>query len=436
MKTNVLVSACLLFGILALSSCSIQQKIARSARTSLLETPSFLPAHTGISIYEPATGKYWYQYQSDKYFVPASNTKLLTCFAAMRHLGDSLIGIRYVNKGNGRVEVEGNADASFLMPDFKAQPVYEFLKQQRELLLTDANWNDNPLGMGWAWDDYNSDYMQERSAFPIYGNLTWIKDTPALRVTPGYLFDSVLAAVQGLSHHFRLTRSISDNHFYASMAKTPFGLVQIPFHTTGNTVLLQALRDTLHTRVQAAHFKLDRLPDVQIIHSQPTDSLLRIMMHRSDNFFAEQTLLMISNDWLGTMNDRKIIDTLLHSDYKDLPQKPKWVDGSGLSRYNLVTPDDLVWILTQMKARFPWPRIQAILATGGDGTLGSLYKNYKGKIYAKTGTLSNHVALSGFMITNKGKQLVFSILVNAHQTSAANIRKGIETFLTGLMDHY
>ena len=51
------------------------------------------------------------------------------------------------------------------------------------------------------------------------------------------------------------------------------------------------------------------------------------MMHRSDNFYAEQSLLMVSEKLLGTMNDRKIIDTLLKSDYKDLPQKPGWVDG-------------------------------------------------------------------------------------------------------------
>lgn len=436
MKGNIFVSGCLAILILSASSCSTQHKIARSAEKALLENAYFLPAHTGISIYEPASGKYWYRYQSDKYFVPASNTKLLTCYAAMRHLGDSLIGIRYVDKGNGKIEVEGNGDASFLMPDFTSQPVYDFLKKQKEIVLTDANWKDHPFGMGWAWDDYNSDYMQERSSFPVYGNFAWIRDTPALQVTPGYLYDSVLVAVQGVRNHFRLTRRIADNHFMASTARTPFGLEQIPFHTAGNMVLLQALRDTLHTDVRLAHFTLDRLPDVRMIHSQPTDSLLRIMMHRSDNFFAEQTLLMISNDWLGTMNDRKIIDTLLNSDYKDLPQRPKWVDGSGLSRYNLVTPDDFVWILTKMKAQFPWRRIQGIFATGGDGTLGSLYKNYKGKIYAKTGTLSNHVALSGFIITHKGKQLVFSVLVNAHQASAANIRKGIERFLTRLMDKY
>ena len=160
------------------------------------------------------------------------------------------------------------------------------------------------------------------------------------------------------------------------------------------------------------------------------------MMHRSDNFFAEQTLLMVSNERLGIMNDIKIIDTLLKTDLKELPQKPKWVDGSGLSRYNLFSPQDFVWILTQMKKEFNWERIKDILPTGGTGTLGGGYKNYAGHIFAKTGTLSNHVALSGYIITNKGKELIFSVLVNAHQTSAANIRKGVEKLLSAIIERY
>ncbi|TXT29164.1 MAG: D-alanyl-D-alanine carboxypeptidase / D-alanyl-D-alanine-endopeptidase, partial [Chitinophagaceae bacterium] len=105
-----------------------------------------------------------------------------------------------------------------------------------------------------------------------------------------------------------------------------------------------------------------------------------------------------------------------------------------LSRYNLITPQDMVWVLTQMKNEVAWDRIKAILPTGDDGTLGGLYKNYIGKIYAKTGTLTSHVALSGYLITNKGKELIFSVMVNAHQSSAATIRKSIESFLTSIID--
>jgi D-alanyl-D-alanine carboxypeptidase/D-alanyl-D-alanine-endopeptidase (penicillin-binding protein 4) len=157
--------------LLVFTGCSTQKKIAREAGRDILDNPDFKSAHIGITLYDPATGQYIYDHQGDKFFVPASNTKLLTCYAAMKNLGDSLVGIRYVDKGNGTVEIEPNGDASFLHPDFPNQPVLDFLKKKTRVLVTDENWRENALGFGWAWDDYNSDYMAERSAMPVYGNV-------------------------------------------------------------------------------------------------------------------------------------------------------------------------------------------------------------------------------------------------------------------------
>jgi D-alanyl-D-alanine carboxypeptidase/D-alanyl-D-alanine-endopeptidase (penicillin-binding protein 4) len=152
-------------------------------------------------------------------------------------------------------------------------------------------------------------------------------------------------------------------------------------------------------------------------------------MHRSDNFFAEQALLMVSNVVLGEMDDRKIVDTLLKTDFKSLPQKPAWVDGSGLSRYDLFSPKDFVFILNKMKDEFGMDRIKSILPTGGTGTISSYYHADSGYIFVKTGTLNGVVALSCFLYTNKNKLLIFSVLVNNHRSSAITIRKGIEKFI-------
>src|SRR5262245_32605672 len=103
--------------IVLLSSCGVQQKIAKSAK-QVINDSSLLTAHLGISIYEPATDKYWYNYQGDKYFVPASNTKIPTCYAAMKYLGDSLKCFLSMENDTA-ILILPTGDPTFLHPDYK-----------------------------------------------------------------------------------------------------------------------------------------------------------------------------------------------------------------------------------------------------------------------------------------------------------------------------
>src|SRR6187401_3552664 len=85
---------------LLLASCGVTKQISKSAQQTVIKDSSLLNAHIGISIYEPESGKYWYNYNGEKYFVPASNTKIPTCYAAMKYLGDSIPGLRYLAYAN------------------------------------------------------------------------------------------------------------------------------------------------------------------------------------------------------------------------------------------------------------------------------------------------------------------------------------------------
>ena len=431
---------------LLITSCSIQQKISKSAR-QVVKDSSLLTAHVGISIYEAASGKYWYNYQGDKYFVPASNTKIPTCYAAMKYLGDSLVGLK-VKETEHQISIIGSGDPSFLHADFKQHPVFNYLKtlkQSRKPVWFYAPFREEKsLGSGWTWGDYSAAYMAERSAFPIYGNVvSFSGKRDSINVHPKYFSKYILQRLSSPNSFLSdVNRSQYDNTFQTIAYGKEWRKIEVPF-ITSDTLTYQLLIDTL---AEAKSFvppnyapqilERDSLIMWYIIHSQPTDSLLKPMMHRSDNFFAEQTLLMVSNERLGVMNDEKIIDTLLKTDLKDLPQRPRWADGSGLSRYNLFTPQDFVSILNKMKNEFGMERIKVILPTGGEGTISSYYKADSNFIFAKTGTLSGVVALSGYLYTKKGKLLIFSALVNNHQASATAVRRSVEKFLQGIRQKY
>ncbi len=430
---------------ISLISCSSQKQITKIAKASVLSDSALQQAHLGISIFDPSSNKYLYNLNGSHYFVPASNIKIITCYAAMKYLGDSVPGIRYNQTDNGII-LFPTGDPSLLHADFRNQAVINFLqKETRPLFITGNHWQADALGAGWSWGDYNFYYSAERSVLPVYGNiLTWVQEradsTHSDQSTFIYSIPEINWKVRfnpdTSLKSFYVQRNRDENVFVVTEGKENKKQQQVPFVTHGLQSALELLKDTIGKEIVI----LDRVPTpgsrLTTIFSQPTDSLLRPMMHRSDNFFAEQLLLMVSNEKLGILSDDKIIDTLLRTDLSDLPQKPGWADGSGLSRYNLFTPQDFVTILKRMRQEFGIERMKRLFPTGGIGTLGNLYQQDSGYIYAKTGTLSGVVALSGFIYTRKNKLLIFSVLVNNHRGSAIAIRKQVEAFLSKLRNTY
>jgi len=428
-----------------MSSCSVQKKISKSASQFVLNDSSLKTAHVGISIYEPSTNKYWFNYQADHYFTPASNTKIPTCYAAMKYLGDSLEGILKMEIDSA-ILIFPTGDPTLLHPGFKNQSVITFLQNAtKKIYTTDVPWKEEALGSGWSWNDYNDSYMAERSPMPVYGNLIkWTQENNGVDPSVVYSSPEVNWTVDfdtAQSNNFFVQRSLAENHYKITEGKEELKDQEVPFVTNGISTALELLPDTIHKTISLATPEtyqnfLSKVMQVTTIHSQPTDSVLKPMMHTSDNFFAEQVLLMVAHNFIVSMNDKKIIDSLLKTDLRDLPQKPAWVDGSGLSRYNLFSPMDFIFILNKMKNEFGMDRIKNIFPTGNEGTLTNYYAPEHGYIFAKTGSLSGVICLSGFLYTKRNKLLVFSVLVNNHKASGTSVRRAVEKFVEDLRNRY
>jgi D-alanyl-D-alanine carboxypeptidase/D-alanyl-D-alanine-endopeptidase (penicillin-binding protein 4) len=427
--------------ITALSSCSLNKQMAKTSNL-LLQDSSVIGAHIGIGLYNYKTSSYVLQNQSNKLFVPASNTKIITCYAGLKYLGDSLLAFEYIETPN-ELLIKGVGNPTLLHPDFKEQNAVNWLKNHPSKKIGLVNsFQTTGLGSGWSWDDYQETYMAERSFLPLYGNMVFfeIKNEKVIAI-PSYFNKNITSSFESSDGNlsFEVNRSLGKNEF-AIVPGTNKNAKELNFTTfasnplQSNQLVASLLADTLQKQVYPSSNKQFLNP--QKIYSGSTDSMLKIMMHRSDNFLAEQTLQMVSNAKLGLLNEDKIIDNLFKTDFYEIPQKPRWVDGSGLSRYNLFTPEDFIWILNKTKQEFSWNRIKSIYPTGNEGTLKGLYKLHSENIVAKTGTLSNQVALSGFIITKKGNEYTFSILVNNHTSTASKVRKAIETFLSKIIEQY
>lgn len=91
----------------------------------------------------------------DKYFTPASNTKLFTFYAGLKLLKDSIAGLHYVERGDSLI-FWGTADPSFLDPQFKEQRVLQKLNaSSKKIYWAKAVFSGDFYGAGWTYDDYN-----------------------------------------------------------------------------------------------------------------------------------------------------------------------------------------------------------------------------------------------------------------------------------------
>lgn len=173
----------------------------------------------------------------------------------------------------------------------------------------------------------------------------------------------------------------------------------VPFVTNGLTSALELLNDTLHKTMSIAEEPMLKLASgrpSRMIFSQPTDSLLKDMMNRSDNFLLICVLkwwvrCCWKNGWAGSNCSHP------ENDLSDLPQQPKWVDGSGLSRYNLFSPENMIWILQKMKEEFGWERVKQVMPGASSANLKMYPRKNSEYILAKTGTLNGVVCLSDFI---------------------------------------
>ncbi len=431
-RVNTPLQLIVIAAMLSLSACSIQK-----AQKTLLNAASLKGAHVGIAVYNESTQQWVDKYQSDRYFTPASNTKIQSCYLGMKYLKDSIPGWQFAENKDS-IFLMPLGDPSFLHPDFAYQPVADLIKSTKKQIVFCLPTKEDKFeafGRGWSWDDYAEDYQPERNRLNVYGNvLTVTKKIDGIQVQP-----SLLVKNQTIPTNYTVwSREKLSNQFFALPNAIKNPEQQVPFITGANYTLAKSLiEDSLHPAFPIAIQKGWNQISTSIIKTVPTDSLLKIMMNRSDNFFAEQVLLMTSQQLLGTMDDAAAIDTILKTDFSIFPQKPSWADGSGLSRFNLTTPENYIALLQQMESSFSIERIKAVFAQGGKGGLSSYYKNIPGVLYAKTGTLGNQIAFSGYIITNKGTRLLFSVLVANHVSPTTYpVRHAVEEYLTSIMSKY
>ncbi len=418
--------------LLLAGACSSNRYLSNSIR----QTEKDFHDHVGFVLYDPTAKKTIFDHQGERYFTPASNTKIFTLFSSLKLLGDSIPALRYTSS-NDSLFMWGTGHPGFLYENtWQDSVVYKFLKARREqLFFSSSNFQSEVFGPGWSWDDYMYYFQVERTPLPIYGNLAKVKKLENAFLSDPRVFDFVINSTSSPGKTSTLLRGKESNLvvFQQGLVDKPKQWT-VPFHVTDD-VVARMLKDTLRKEVTPVRRNLPS--NAQTLYAPHPDSLYKVMMVESDNFIAEQLLLMCAGVLSDTLKPEIAIRHVKKNLLNDLPDEPFWVDGSGLSRYNLFTPRSIVSLWTKIDAMIPRERLFQLLAVGGkNGTLKNTYKAEKPYIFGKTGTLSNNHALSGFLVTKRGRTLIFSWMNNNFVSPNAEVRGRMEEVLKWIYEKY
>jgi D-alanyl-D-alanine carboxypeptidase/D-alanyl-D-alanine-endopeptidase (penicillin-binding protein 4) len=427
-------SRLILLALLSICIASCSPVSPRSLTKEFKDTERHFQDYTGFALFDISANKTVFEFNSDKYFTPASNTKVFTFYSALKLLGDSIPAFKYEERNDSLI-IWGTGDPSFLNRNVHYSPnAFSFLQSSsRKLFVSTATFQTTAFGSGWAWDDYNDYYSAERSALPIYGNTMLIEENGAnVKVTPNY-FGQFVSYVKD-DEEGTVVRNV-DSNILTIHRPVRHGLKrEVPARITPDLVA-RLLSDTLGKPVNV----LTMLPGngTRTFYNAPADSVYKVMMQESDNFMAEQLLLVCAATLSDTLSPERTIEHMKKEYFRDFPDAAFWVDGSGLSRYNLFTPRTIVALWKKIYAEVPRDRLFQLLAIGGKaGTIKNYYKAPKPYIFGKTGSLSNNHCLSGYLVTQSGKTLIFSFMNSNFTVATAEVRTNMQRILNLIYEKY
>jgi len=393
-------------------------RTGRRATRAVRQSEVFNRAFTGFVLMDPESGRLLADYQGKKYFTPASNTKILTLAACLENLPDTLPAVRIINTEN-RIFIRGMANPTLLHPEFSAWQTWidslsALAGKSKSVAYYPRPFTEPRFGPGWSWDDYGEYYMTERTEMPVYGNCVSITSDgiSEVQIRPE-LFSS--------KYGFRSSKDgkgairLENENFWLLEPGVRETDTRIPFTGRVTQQLLGNAMGRSIGSIEKPELPLEKIYPTTTLPSAPLDTVLRRMMYQSDNFVAEQLLYMCADARFGVLRQDTIIQWMLDS-VLQLTVRPRWVDGSGLSRYNMNSPAGLAATLKYLWNKYPHDRLLSLFPAGGmSGTIEEWYAPEDGSgpfVFAKTGGMRGVHCLSGFVRTREGKMLIFSFMHN------------------------
>ncbi len=433
-----------------------------SQMNDIFNDPNFSNAEWGVVIQSLETGEYFYKRNEDKLFMPASNLKLFTTAAGLVILGSD-----YRFKTN--IFINGSVDGNVLKGDLVVQgrgdPTISGRFYDGDMLRVYDNWADSllnkgideitgniigddnafdeiGLGKGWRWDYESNWFAAPSSAISFNDNCVDLVVTvnkkshqPQIEVLPDTKYTIIMNKVITVPKDsitsidayresgtnvitvFGTIRDDSDSvKTYVTVNNpTQFAMVVLKNVLRKKGIVIDGYPIDINDMTTALDYS--KMTKLFTQYSPPLKEIVKVINKNSQNLFAEQLLKTIGLETGGFGSVAKGISAE-YNVFKEMginPESMNIVDGSGLSRLDLVTPRQIIAVLSYMyKSKYFIPFFNSLPIAGVDGSLGDRLQNTKaqGNVRAKTGFLEGVRSLSGYALTGDKEPIAFSIICN------------------------
>lgn len=398
-----------------------------------------------ISVRDMETGNSIYSLNETTPRNPASTLKLITSFASYNTLGDDYkFSTALYKTDNNDLYLKLGGDPFLTSKDLDTLMKIASSKKITEpktIYIDNTIFDTADWGEGWQWDDDLNPLMPRFSAYNIDGNLINIEITsqgkniaPSIATKPYYPVTFMNMVTSGPVNNVKLERNnnIAPNIINATgtiatrqTLKIPVNNVQLYFNMRLEDAIKNAKIDYYKP------FGIQKVPDRKYLAAEVSHDINEIMnsILKDSNNLAAESLYKVAgsvftNRTGSVENSTEMLNQYLDS--VDLNSSDiKIVDGSGVSKNNIMTSDFMTKFLVKISQTENFDMLKGFMVTPGEGTLKNRMLYLKNNLWAKTGTLSDISAIAGYIKTRSGKLYAFDIMIQSAKVSNAD-QKNIE----------
>ena len=399
-----------------------------------------------ISVKDVKTGKAVYELNSKQPSMPASTLKLITLSASLDTLGnDYEFSTKLYKTTNNDLYLKLGADPFLISANLKSMmktAKEKNIVSPKNIYIDDYILDDTEWGEGWQWDDDLNPLMPKFSSYNIDKNLLGIEVNPTRLNSPAEIYTSKFypttfmnLVTTGKENKISIKRNnaISPNMLTVEGVVAKQITQYVPVNNPKKYFVLR-LEDVIRSCKLDYYGKfLQKKTPAQNVYlvaetTHPIQNAIPEILKNSNNFVAETVFKVAGGKYVNNTgslgNSQKMLQNYLEKlglNTDDI----KIVDGSGVSKNNIVTSDFMTEFLLK---RYENEEFIKNMATSGEGTLSNRMLYFKDNLRAKTGTLSDVSSIAGYLTSRNGKTYAFDIIINDPKSKSSE-KKSLEEYI-------